>query len=116
MKSNTNHKNPAKQTFRSANANQSKRLIQAMAVGFVSLALTLNSLAALVVLTANDTSGNDSFDNPGSTPHWSPAIPPSPGNTYFTASFGLRTFADGLPHIFLGDSLTLSNAISAQFP
>ena len=113
MKSNTNHKNPAKQTFRSANANQTKRLIQAMAVGFVSLALTLNSMATLCVLTGNDASGSDSFDNAG---HWSSGLAPSAGNSYFSMGFTIRTTTGTAPHTFQGDSLTLSNAATAAFP
>src|ERR1035437_10090135 len=104
MKSNTNDKNPAKQTFRSANANQTKRLIQAMAVDFASLALTLNATAADVHLNATDASGSTSFNTAG---HWDNGAAPTAGNNYFTAGFTLRTPASGSVS-FAGDSLTLS--------
>jgi autotransporter-associated beta strand protein len=79
-----------------------------------TLATTVNSKATLCVMNAIDASGADSFDN-NNAGHWTPGIAPSIGNTYNTGPFSMRTAADGNPHIFLGDSLTLSNATSSQF-
>ena len=75
--------------------------------------LALNSRAAAVAMTANDTSGSDSFDNAG---HWSSSAAPAAGNSYFSMGFTIRTTTGTAPHTFQGDSLTLSNSATAAFP
>lgn len=112
MKPNNTNDNLSGQAFRSAKAIQTKGPIQAMAVCLILLALALSSMAQPYVLTGNDGAGTSSFNSAGL---WSPHVTPGPGTTNITMGFDLRTPADGNPHIFLGDSLTLSNAVSAQF-
>ncbi len=113
MKSETCHKDLSAKTYRSAHANQCGRLVPALAVCFGLLAVTSNSRADYCVLTASDTSGQDSFLN---AQNWSPNEAPGPNTTNFTLGFSLRTPTDGNNHIFLGASLTCSNAAAAQFP
>jgi len=96
------------------NQTNSKKVQALMAaVVFAMVMFAMNSMAANFTLGGNDGSGTSSFTTGNS---WIGGAPPAVGNTYFTASFGLRTPADGNPHIFLGDSLTISNATAAQFP
>ena len=89
-------------------------LMQLAFVVSTMLMFPLNSIAQPIYLTANDGAGTSSFNAAG---NWSSHAAPAPGSTYTTAAYSMRTpgTAAGVTSIFLGDSLTLSNAVSAQF-
>ncbi|MGH8022845.1 MAG: hypothetical protein ACRED1_04650, partial [Limisphaerales bacterium] len=55
-------------------------------------------------LTANDSIGTSSFNAAG---HWTSGAAPSPGNTYTTEHWLLRSPASSGSYIFQGDSLTI---------
>jgi hypothetical protein len=77
------------------------------APALVALSLATAARGANVTMTADDTLGTSSFN---SGLHWSDATAPAAGNSYDTASFLLRTPADGNNYTFGGDSLTITSA------
>jgi autotransporter-associated beta strand protein len=72
----------------------------------LALTMSLSSLmAAEFVLTGTDAPGSTSFNAAG---HWSSGLAPSPGNTYRTGAFALRSVPTGSA-TFAGDSLSIDS-------
>ncbi|MBB5350210.1 hypothetical protein HNR46_000434 [Haloferula luteola] len=65
------------------------------------------AFAANIVLNADDSYGNSSFNSAG---NWSSASYPDPGNDYFTQGHLLRTPTSSSSYNFAGDSLTVTGS------
>jgi autotransporter-associated beta strand protein len=82
-------------------AEESLRASAGQTLNISAAGLTRINSANNVTLTANDPSGTSSFNTAGK---WSDGLAPSPGKTYATSAFGLRTPGGGT---FAGDSLSV---------
>lgn len=79
-----------------------------LALGLAALAggWAAEAHGALVTLTTSDANSTTvtSFNSAG---HWSDATAPTPGNTYATGAFAIRTPNNGTSYTFGGDSLSI---------
>ena len=75
--------------------------------------LLVPAQSAEVTLTGNDTSNGSTTSFNGNLGRWSNGIIPSAGNTYKNSAYLLRSPNSGSPHVFAGDSLTLTRTDAA---
>jgi len=75
--------------------------------------LILPANAVDVTMTASDTANAATTSFNGNLGRWSNAAAPEAGNSYTNTGFLLRTPNSGGPHVFAGDSLTLTRTESA---